>query len=154
MQITFLAIGNTDLGFISDGIKIYTERLKHYVKFEIKIIQNIKNIKNLTIELQKIKESEYIETTLNSKSINILLDENGEQFTSEQFANWLQKKMNLGLDLTFVIGGSYGFDEKMKKKYTKIGLSKMTFSHQMIRLFFVEQLYRAFTIIKGENYHH
>jgi len=130
------------------------QRLKHYVKFEQKILQSPKNIKNQSIQIQQKKESDLLAENINDKSIVVLLDEIGKEYTSEQFSNWLNKSMNTGQDITFVIGGAYGFSDELKSKYPKIALSKMTFSHQMIRLFFIEQLYRAFTILKGENYHH
>ncbi len=154
MKITLIQIGKTDLDYIKSGILEYQKRLEHYVKFEIKELKNLKNLKNLSILQQKQKESEYIFENIDPKTQIFLLDENGKEHNSPQFAGWLEKKLNIGGDITFVIGGAYGFSEEIKKKYQSIALSRMTFSHQMIRLFFVEQLYRAFTIIKRENYHH
>ncbi len=154
MRITLLQLGKTDLDFVITGINEYQKRLKHYVKFEIKTLPLLKNIKNLSVKMQKKKESELIEANLDKNTNIILLDEIGKNYTSKEFAKWILKQTNLGKDITFVIGGAYGFSDEIRKKYPQIALSKMTFSHQMIRLFFVEQLYRAFTILKGENYHH
>ncbi|MBN2891180.1 MAG: 23S rRNA (pseudouridine(1915)-N(3))-methyltransferase RlmH [Bacteroidales bacterium] len=154
MRITLVLIGKTETGFVSEGIKEYENRLKHYVKFEIIILPALKKIKNLSIEMQKKKESEFIESNIDLKSNIVLLDEIGKEYTSSGYAEWLNKQINAGTDITFVVGGAYGFSDEMRKKYPKIALSKMTFSHQMVRLFFVEQIYRAFTILKGENYHH
>ncbi len=154
MKITLLLIGETHKGFVSEGISDYKQRLKHYIKFEIKIIQTLKNIRNLSIAEIQNKESEMIENVIDKKSTIILLDEKGKEYTSKDFSVFLQKNMNIGNDIIFVVGGAYGFNEQLRKKYMKVALSKMTFSHQMVRLFFIEQLYRAFTIIRGENYHH
>ncbi len=154
MQIELILIGDTQKGFIEVGIQEYAKRLKHYIKFEQKVIKSIKNSHKFSFDELKKREAELIKKTLNNKSIVILLDENGKEFSSPQFAKYLEKKINTGQDITFVVGGAFGFSEELKKKYQLIALSKMTFSHQMIRLFFIEQLYRAFTILKGENYHH
>ena len=154
MQINFVVLGKTEVDFVNEGLNEYTKRLKHYTKLSISVLTPLKNIKKLSIDLQKKKESKYIEDSLDKKSVIILLDEAGKEYSSPEFAKWLNKKMNGGADISFVIGGAYGFSNEIKKKYPQIALSKMTFSHQMVRLFFVEQLYRAFTILKGENYHH
>ncbi len=154
MQITLLMIGNTENNFIADGIAEYEKRLKHYVKFQQKTINAPKNYKNLPKKELIKRESELLESNLNPASTVVLLDEIGKEYTSVEFSTWLQKKLNAGNDITFVIGGAFGFSNELRQKYPKIALSKMTFSHQMVRLFFIEQLYRAFTIIKGENYHH
>lgn len=154
MKINLIQIGKTENNFIKTGIDEYLKRLKFYTKFEIIELKDLKNIKNLSIEMQKKKESEYIEENIDKKSTIVLLDEIGKEYTSKQFSNWLNKTMNSGMNINFIIGGAYGFSDEIRKKYSKIALSKMTFSHQMVRLFFVEQLYRAFTILKGENYHH
>tara|TARA_R110000868_G_scaffold175564_1_gene412671 strand:- start:27410 stop:27883 length:474 start_codon:yes stop_codon:yes gene_type:complete len=156
MTIKLLAIGKTDSSQLSQLTADYENRLKHYVKFELDLIPDIKNTKNLSEIQQKQKEGEAILKKLNPTDILILLDENGKQYSSVEFSNFLQKKMNAGLkQLVLVIGGPYGFsDEIYKKAQGKISLSKMTFSHQMIRLFIVEQIYRAFTILKNEPYHH
>ena len=156
MTIKLIAIGKTDSVSLQDLIKEYENRLKHYVKFELDIIPDIKNVKNLSETQQKEKEGDLILKKLNATDVLILLDENGKQFGSVEFADFLQKKMNSGIkQLVLVIGGPYGFSDAMyTKAQAKISLSKMTFSHQMVRLFIVEQLYRAFTILKNEPYHH
>lgn len=156
MNIKLLAIGKTDDKNLQLLIEDYTKRLSFYIKFELIIIADIKNAKNLSETQQKEKEGELILSKITSTDQLILLDENGKQFASTDFANELQKKMNSGIKtLVFVIGGPYGFSENVYNKAAgKISLSKMTFSHQMIRLFFIEQLYRGFTILKGEPYHH
>lgn len=156
MKIKLLAIGKTDNKNLIKLIEEYQNRLKHYIKFELEIIPDIKNIKNLSDLQQKEKEGEFILKKLQNTDQLVLLDDKGKHFTSIEFSNYLQKKMNTGLkQLVLVIGGPYGFSEAVYKKATgKISLSKMTFSHQMIRLFFVEQLYRGFTILKNEPYHH
>ncbi|WP_339698058.1 23S rRNA (pseudouridine(1915)-N(3))-methyltransferase RlmH [uncultured Marixanthomonas sp.] len=156
MKITLLAIGKTDDKNLQTLIAAYTRRLKHYVPFSFELIPDIKNVKNLSETLQKQAEGEAILKRLQNADILILLDENGKQFSSVGFSHFLQKKMNSGLkNLVLVIGGPYGFsDEIYKRANGKISLSKMTFSHQMVRLFVVEQLYRGFTILKNEPYHH
>lgn len=156
MTIKMLAIGKTDSVSLQNLIKEYENRLKHYVKFDLDIIQDIKNVKNLSETQQKEKEGELILKKLNATDVLILLDENGKQFGSVEFSDYLQKKMNSGIkQLVLVIGGPYGFSDAIyTKAQAKISLSKMTFSHQMVRLFLVEQLYRAFTILKNEPYHH
>ena len=156
MKIKLLAIGKTDDKNLLKLIETYQNRLKHYIKFEISIIPDIKNVKNLSEKQQKEKEGELILKQLQPTDELILLDEKGKDFRSLEFAKYLQKKMNSGIkQLVIVIGGPYGFSEEVYKKSNgKISLSKMTFSHQMIRLFVVEQLYRGFTILKNEPYHH
>lgn len=156
MTIKLLAIGKTDSSQLSALTKEYENRLKHYVKFELEIIPDIKNTKNLSETQQKEKEGEAILKKLNPTDVLILLDENGKQYTSVDFSKFLQKQMNAGFkQLVLVIGGPYGFSDAIYKQARgKISLSKMTFSHQMIRLFIVEQVYRAFTILKNEPYHH
>ena len=156
MNIKLLTIGKTDDKQLLSLIELYQKRLKHYVKFDLEIIPDIKNVKNLSEKQQKEKEGELILKKLAPTDVLVLLDENGKQFTSVEYANYLQKKMNSGIkQLVFVIGGPYGFSETVyQKAQGKVSLSKMTFSHQMIRLFIVEQIYRAFTILKNEPYHH
>ncbi len=156
MTIKLLAIGKTDSSSLQNLISEYENRLKYYIKFQLEIIPDIKNVKNLSEAQQKEKEGEFILKKLNATDVLILLDENGKQFDSIEFSNFLQKKMNSGIkQIVLVIGGPYGFSEAVyTKAQSKISLSKMTFSHQMVRLFFVEQLYRAFTILKNEPYHH
>lgn len=156
MKIKLLAIGKTDNKQLIKLIDEYLKRLKHYVKFEIEIIPDLKNIKNISQEQQKEKEGKLILNKLQQTDQLILLDDKGEMYSSIQFSKYLQKKMNSGLkQLVLVIGGPYGFSEEVyNKSKGLISLSKMTFSHQMIRLFIVEQLYRSFTILKNEPYHH
>lgn len=156
MKIKLLAIGKTDSKDLQQLIVDYQQRLKHYVQFEIQIIPDLKNVKNFSLEQQKEKEGTLILKAIAPTDQLIVLDEKGHQFRSKEFSRFLQKKMNSGLkQLVFVIGGPYGFSETVyKKAQGKIALSKMTFSHQMIRLFMIEQLYRGFTILKNEPYHH
>lgn len=156
MQIKLLAIGKTDNSQLQLLLDDYRKRLGFYIKFEFEIIPDLKKIKNLSEEQQKQKEGELILAKLNSTDLLILLDEKGKQFDSLQFSVQLQKYMNSGIkQLVFVIGGPYGFSQEVYNKANgKISLSKMTFSHQMIRLFMIEQLYRAFTILRNEPYHH
>ena len=156
MTIKILAIGKTDSASLQDLIVEYEKRLRHYIRFELEIIPDIKNAKNLSEAQQKEKEGELILKNLNATDVLVLLDEKGKQFGSVEFSDYLQKKMNSGIkQLVLVIGGPYGFSDAVyTKAQTKISLSKMTFSHQMVRLFLVEQLYRAFTILKNEPYHH
>lgn len=156
MNIKLLTIGKTDDKQLQSLIDHYQKRLGHYIKFEIEIIPDLKQTKHLSEIQQKQKEGTLILGKLNPTDILILLDENGKQLDSVGFANYLQKHMNSGIkQLAFVIGGPYGFsDDVYKKAVGKLSLSKMTFSHQMVRLFFIEQLYRGFTILRNEPYHH
>lgn len=156
MNIKLLAIGKTDNKNLQVLIEEYTRRLGFYVKFELELIPDIKNVKNLSESEQKIKEGQLILNKLSPTDYLILLDENGKEFSSVGFSEFLQKKMNAGLKtIVFVIGGPYGFsDEVYQKAQGKVSLSQMTFSHQMIRLFVIEQMYRAFTILNNEPYHH
>lgn len=156
MKIKLLAIGKTDNKQLILLIDEYKNRLKHYIKFEFEIIPDIKNVKNLSTVQQKEKEGNLILSKLKSTDQLILLDDKGKHFTSLEFSKYLQKKMSSGLkQLVFVIGGPYGFSDAVyKKAQGKLSLSKMTFSHQMIRLFIIEQIYRGFTILKNEPYHH
>jgi len=156
MKIKLLAIGKTDNKQLIQLIDEYQNRLKHYVKFELEIINDIKNSKNLSEDQQKEKEGELILNRLQNTDQLVLLDDKGKHFTSIEFSKYLQKKMNSGIkQLVLVIGGPYGFSDTVyQKAQGKISLSKMTFSHQMIRLFIVEQIYRCFTILRNEPYHH
>ena len=156
MKIKLLAIGKTDDKNLLSLIETYENRLKHYFQFELEIIPDIKNVKNLSQAQQKEKEGELIFQKLQATDQLILLDEKGKEFRSVEFPNYLKKKMNSGIkQLVFVIGGPYGFSETVyQKSQGKVSFSKMTFSHQMIRLFVVEQVYRAATILKNEPYHH
>ncbi len=156
MKIKLLAIGKTDDKNLKILMDNYQNRLQHYIKFELEIIPDIKNAKNLSEKQQKEKEGELLLKKIQASDNLILLDEKGKEFTSIQFSEFMQKKMNAGIkQLVFVIGGPYGFSENVyKKAQGKISFSKMTFSHQMFRLFVIEQIYRAFTILKNEPYHH
>lgn|SRR5690606_6459778 len=156
MNIKLIVVGKTDDANLIELIAQYTKRLSHYVNFSIEILADIKQAKNLSESEQKTKEGAQILAKLTPGDLLILLDENGKQFTSVDFASQLQKRMNSGIkQLVYVIGGPYGFSEEVyQKAQGKIALSKMTFSHQMIRLFFIEQLYRGFTILRNEPYHH
>lgn len=156
MNIRLLAIGKTDNKNLQALIDEYSKRLSFYIKFEMELIPDIKNVKNLSENQQKEKEGEQILARLSATDQLILLDENGKKFSSVGFSDYLQKKMNAGIKtLVLVIGGPYGFSEEVyAKAQGKISLSEMTFSHQMVRLFVIEQLYRGFTILKNEPYHH
>ena len=156
MKIKLLAIGKTDDKNLSALIQTYQNRLQHYIKFEFEIIPDLKNAKNLSEAQQKEKEGELLLNKLQPTDQVLLLDDKGKDFTSMEFSKFLQKKMNSGIKtLLLIIGGPYGFSEAVyKKAQGKVSFSKMTFSHQMIRVFVVEQIYRAFTILKNEPYHH
>ena len=156
MQIRLIAVGKTDHSAIQTLLEEYVKRLGFYIKFEMEIIPDLKNSKNLSEASQKEKEGELILKKVQTSDELVLLDEQGKQYSSVDFSDYLQKKMNAGLkQLIFVIGGPYGFSEEVYQRANgKISLSKMTFSHQMVRVFFVEQLYRAFTILRNEPYHH
>ena len=156
MNIRLLTIGKTDNKSLQTLIDDYTKRLSFYVKFDLEIIPDIKNVKNLSEAQQKEKEGELILSKITPTDHLILLDENGKTFSSVGFSDFLQKKMNAGTKtLVFVIGGPYGFSEMVyQKAQGKVSLSEMTFSHQMVRLFVIEQIYRGFTILRNEPYHH
>ena len=156
MKITLLTVGKTEDAYIRDGIDKFIKRLKHYIKLDIIDLPELKNTKALTQDQQKNKEAELILKKLTNTDHVVLLDEKGLEFSSVQFADYIDKKAISSVqNLVFVIGGPYGFDAVVYQRANdKLALSRMTFSHQMVRLFFTEQLYRAFTIIKGEPYHH
>jgi 23S rRNA (pseudouridine1915-N3)-methyltransferase len=156
MNIKVIAIGKTDNKNLQALIEDYTKRLGFYIKFDLEVIPDIKNVKNLSESEQKIKEGQLILGKLVPTDQLILLDENGMEHTSVGFSDFLQKKMNSGIKtLVFVIGGPYGFSEEVyQKAQGKVALSQMTFSHQMVRLFVIEQIYRGFTILNNEPYHH
>lgn len=156
MKIKLITIGKTDRQEIKALQDLYTQRLERYVNFVELNIPDLKNTRKLTEAQQKEKEGALILKELQPGDKLVLLDENGKMFTSVGFSDYLQKEMNSGLkQLVFVIGGPYGFSEEVyRKAQGKISLSKMTFSHQMIRIFFIEQLYRGFTILRNEPYHH
>jgi 23S rRNA (pseudouridine1915-N3)-methyltransferase len=156
MKICLLVIGKTDESYLQKGIEIYLKRIPHYIPFEMKTIPDLKNSKNLSEEQQKEKEGELILQQLSTSDEVLLLDETGLENSSIDFARFLERKMVSGNKrLVFVIGGPYGFSGSVYARANgKVCLSRMTFSHQMVRLIFVEQLYRAMTILKGEPYHH
>lgn len=155
MKITLLVVGKTTDLHIEVLIQEYQKRLTHYVPFTLQVIPELKNTKALTSEQQKQAEGELILRTITPATDLILLDEHGKEYRSIEFADYIQKRMSSGRDVVFVVGGPYGFSEAVYQRANgKISLSKMTFSHQMVRLFFVEQIYRAMTILRGEPYHH
>ncbi len=156
MKITLLTVGKTDKDWVKQGIDIYATRMKHYFPFSIVEIPELKNASSLSEDQIKTKEGELILKNIKPTEDVILLDERGREFSSIEFAKTLQDKISyIGKDIVFVIGGAYGFSDAVKQRAnSKISLSKMTFSHQMVRAIYVEQLYRAFTIMKGEPYHH
>ena len=156
MKIMLLTVGKTDKDWVKQGIDIYASRMKHYFPFSIVEIPELKNVSSLSQDQIKTKEGELILKNVKPADDVILLDERGREFSSMEFAKVLQDKISYnGKDIVFVIGGAYGFSDAVRQRSnSKISLSKMTFSHQMVRAIFVEQLYRAFTIMKGEPYHH
>jgi 23S rRNA (pseudouridine1915-N3)-methyltransferase len=155
MKIRLITIGKTDESYLKEGISKYVSRLKHYISFEIIELPDVKTGKKLNINLQRESESKEIVKLISKSDFVVLLDENGKEFNSVGFSDYIQKRMNSGLDLCFVIGGPFGFSKEMYDlSNQKIALSQMTFSHQMIRLLFVEQVYRSYSILKGEKYHH
>ncbi len=156
MKVLLVVIGKTNEKYFIDGINEYVSRIQHYLNFEVKVIPELKNTKHLTEDIQKTKEGELILKTLLPGDHVVLLDEKGKEMKSIEFAEYLSNKLStLAKRLVFIIGGPYGFADSI---YTaandKISLSKMTFSHQMVRMIFVEQLYRAMTILAGTPYHH
>lgn len=156
MKISLLVIGKTDDDYLQKGIELFLKRIPHYLPFEMKVIPDLKNSKNLSVQQQKEKEGELLLQQLTSQDEVFLLDEQGMEASSVEFARFLEKKMIAGTKrLVMVIGGPYGFSEAIYTRANgKISLSRLTFSHQLVRLIFVEQLYRAMTILKGEPYHH
>ncbi|MDY5260711.1 MAG: 23S rRNA (pseudouridine(1915)-N(3))-methyltransferase RlmH [Sodaliphilus sp.] len=156
MKIELAVIGKTSIGYLKQGIDEYIKRLKHYVPFEIKYIDDIKNTKNISEDQQKRTEGAKILSLLDKSDFVVLLDEHGKEYTSMQYSSYIQKRMLSGSKkVVFVIGGPYGFSQEVYDRANdKISFSKMTFNHEMIRLIFTEQLYRAYTIINHEPYHH
>ncbi|WP_111683978.1 23S rRNA (pseudouridine(1915)-N(3))-methyltransferase RlmH [Winogradskyella tangerina] len=155
-NIKLIAIGKTDNNHLQSLIDDYQKRLGHYIRFEFEIIPDLKKVKHLSEAQQKEKEGDLIINKIQKSDVVILLDENGKQLDSVAFSGYLQKHLNSGIKtLIFIIGGPYGFSDQLYQRANgKLGLSKMTFSHQMVRLFFIEQLYRGFTILRNEPYHH
>ena len=155
MRVSLLTVGKTDIKWVSEGLEVYSSRLPHYIPFELREIPELKNVSALSKDQIKTAEGKLILKALKDSDDLILLDERGKEFRSVEFADWLQRKFQNGRDLVFVIGGAYGFSQEVYARAGgMISLSKMTFSHQMVRTIFVEQLYRALTILKGESYHH
>jgi 23S rRNA (pseudouridine1915-N3)-methyltransferase len=156
MKIQLWVVGKTSQTFVQEGLAEFCGRLKHYLPFEMEVIPDIKNTKNLSFEQMKEREGETILNCFQPGDYIVLLDEHGKEFTSMEFAGYLEKKTHtVPKRLVFVIGGPYGFSSKVyEAAQEKIALSKMTFSHQLVRLIFVEQLYRAMTILNNEPYHH
>lgn len=156
MKISLITVGRTDIAWVRQGLDMYVSRLKHYAPFELVEIPELKNVSALTKDQIKSKEGELILKNVKNSDDLVLLDEHGREFRSIEFAKYLEDKMiNSGKDVVFVVGGAYGFSPDVYSRANgKISLSKMTFSHQIVRTIFAEQLYRAFTIIKGEPYHH
>lgn len=156
MKITLIAVGKTEEKYLIEGIEKYLGRLKHYISFSFMVIPELKNTKNLTIAQQKTKEADLILKQISNTDVIMLLDEKGKKYTSVGFSNYLNKQMIGSVQhLVFIVGGPYGFDERIYNRANgSLSLSDMTFSHQMVRLFFVEQCYRAFSILRGEPYHH
>ena len=156
MKIVLLVVGKTNESYFTSGINEYCSRLKHYIPFEMEVIPDLKQTKNLASDQIKTKEGELILKRTQPGDYVVLLDERGREYTSVTFADFIEKKTHsVNKRLVFVIGGPYGFsDEVYNLSNERISLSKMTFSHQMVRLIFVEQLYRAMTILNNEPYHH
>ena len=156
MKITLLTVGKTDKDWVRQGLDIYVPRLKHYIPFSIVEIPELKNVSALSKDQIKSKEGELILKNIRPTDDVILLDEKGKQYTSVELAKIIQDKISYaGKDIIFIIGGAYGFSDAVyQRANSKLSLSKMTFSHQMVRAIFAEQIYRAFTIMRGEPYHH
>lgn len=156
MKITLLTVGKTDKDWVRQGMDIYVSRLKHYITFSVVEIPELKNVSSLSKDQIKTREGELILKNIRPTDDLILLDERGKEYTSVELAKVIQDKISYaGKDMVYVIGGAYGFSEEVYRRAdSKISLSRMTFSHQMVRAIFVEQIYRAFTIMRGEPYHH
>jgi 23S rRNA (pseudouridine1915-N3)-methyltransferase len=156
MKILLLQVDKTQDSYIMDGTDIYMKRLRNYTQLEVMTINVPKNVRQRSISEQKTEEAKLIFEQVGSDDVLILLDENGKEYTSVEFSEFIAKKQNASVKrLVFLIGGPFGFSDKVYERANgKVALSKMTFSHQMVRLFFTEQLYRAYTILKGEKYHH
>ena len=155
MKITLLTVGKTDVRWVREGLELYVSRLSHYVRFTLKEIPELKNVSAFTKEQIKEKEGDLILSSLAPGDFVVLLDERGRKYRSVEFADFIRERLNRGADMVFVVGGAYGFPQKVYSRAdSMMSLSDMTFSHQMVRTIFAEQLYRAFTIIRGEPYHH
>ena len=156
MKITLAVIGKTEVGFVRQGIDEYVKRLQHYVTFNIQYIGDVKSTRSMSEAQQKVTEGKALLATLENSDHVVLLDEHGTERTSMDYSQWLQRRLASGSKrLVFVVGGPYGFSQEVYDRANeKISLSKMTFPHELVRLIFVEQLYRAFTILRHEPYHH
>lgn len=156
MKIVLLSVGKVDDDFFAQAIEVYRKRVNFYLSFDIENVPDIKNTKNLSEKEQKIQEGNNILKALQPTDYIILLDDKGKQYTSTEFARFIEKKMHVvPKRLVFIVGGAYGFSEEVYARANeKLSLSRMTFTHQMVRLFFAEQLYRAMTILNSEPYHH
>lgn len=156
MKLELLVIGKTNDKYLQEGINNFTKRIIHYIPFEIKYLPDVKLTKNLSEDKQKELEGLTFLSNVQAGDVLVLLDEKGREFTSREFSAYIEKKMiNVSKKLIFIIGGPYGFSHAVYERANeKISLSKMTFSHEMVRLFFTEQIYRAMTILRGEPYHH
>lgn len=156
MKIKLLTIGKTNKSYFLEGEQEYQKRLSKYIQFEKTELPDVKNAKALSENQIKTEEGKIILSKLDKSTLLVLLDENGKEFTSAGFASWMREEMNRGhKSITFVIGGAYGFSQEIyDQAKLKISLSQMTFNHQMVRMFFIEQVYRAFSILNNEPYHH
>jgi 23S rRNA (pseudouridine1915-N3)-methyltransferase len=155
MRICLLTVGKTDAGWVREGLETYSSRLSRYVPFSVNEIPELKNASSLSKAQVKEKEGELILSRVTAKDTVILLDEKGKEYSSSEFAKEVEKLISSGKNIVFVIGGAFGFSDAVYARSDgKVSLSRMTFTHQMVRAIFVEQLYRSFTIIKGEPYHH
>jgi 23S rRNA (pseudouridine1915-N3)-methyltransferase len=156
MKTTLLVIGKTEEKWLIEGIEVYLNRLKHYTSFELKVVPELKNTKSLSQAQQKKAEADILLKQIKNTDYVLLLDEHGKTYSSVGFSKFIDKlQINSTSSMVLIVGGPYGFDESLHQRANgKISLSEMTFSHQMVRLIFVEQLYRAYTILKGEPYHH
>lgn len=156
MKIELMAVGRVASRYLQEGIDMYTSRIGHYMPFSVTLIPDVKTTKGLTQEKQKEMEGRAILSQLQAADVLVLLDERGKEMTSREFATYIDRKsVTVARRLVFLIGGPYGFSpEVYERANEKISLSRMTFSHEMVRLFFVEQIYRAMTILRGEPYHH
>lgn len=156
MKLAVIAVGPTSTPFVREGISVYLNRLRRYLDVELIELPDIKSSRSMTSEAQKTAEGEMILSRIKGGDTMVLLDEHGRQFTSVEYSRELQKRMASGIKrLVMVIGGPYGFSDEVRQKASgMVSLSKMTFTHEMVRLFFIEQVYRAMTILRGEPYHH
>lgn len=156
MKIEIMAVGKTQSRYLAEGVNVYVDRIRHYVPFELNVLPDLKSTRSLSEDQQKELEGRQMLAAFQPGDVVVLLDERGRELTSREFAAMIGKRMSSGLKrLVFVIGGPYGFSETVYARAdARLSLSRMTFSHEMVRLFFTEQIYRAMTILRGEPYHH